>query len=793
MFTFDAIEKSLYNGISPDRVPDAIKNHFSMVFGNDALDNRLQVKISKRQVRFFYYDYDYGKDDNGKDKWNPNGVKDNDYLKEVGFITLTRAKDTGNDILGFPQNIGNLYLYKEVVYEPIKKEKYDPVSQECYGLWASMNECIGIWKTEYEDFPFITEYNNKVRRWEEKLNELNEKIEKEERQGNVNENKLGEYKEELQFEKQNLLRCTICCFLQCCLLSFVYEFENRWQNFGASPIYDDVRDKLRESDVYKMLSAKIQYTQYLYKGQYLSRNQEKYTYYTQKFADCLMDKRLNKVISPDNYGDEDGKQGWFFDPETELEHILSTNRKHDKERNKEKSGGTTREYEIAALKDSLVSKIRSFLYTKHSVCNAKTSTKSKNWFKAAQFLMCAFNVLFILALSGFTKSCWDWFYDSFWLVYLLAFVMVAFCILRSACFNGKEYINAFFPRIVVAEAAAWLTIGIAEDLVKSMLWTEEIGTIVVALFAVLILVGILIFGEAKQHSPYFKKGENITKTLLVLNHSIFFALILGCLMQIVFYDNLLKTSNVLSDVVYKAHFDNVDNYLQQLEDLEKNINDYQRFTQDYSMSLSGMSGDNSGQVKLKGKVVGSKDTMDIILYNKLVFQSAFINSFKSPKNVVNYHDKLIVAVNNSTTELNNLWGKDSIQYIVFNKRFQKCEPCDSIKPEIIEANNTMLGEILPILHEEIRSARSHCMIGEYDTLLSWSTVGTDSIKSDSYYLRKIINENKSKLECCRAVGWWQSGNSRFYPTLLIMHTLIVLVLAFITQLIISDKSVTEPL
>ena len=51
MFTFDAIEKSLYNGVSPDRVPDTIKNRFSMVFGYDSLDNRLHVEISQRQIR----------------------------------------------------------------------------------------------------------------------------------------------------------------------------------------------------------------------------------------------------------------------------------------------------------------------------------------------------------------------------------------------------------------------------------------------------------------------------------------------------------------------------------------------------------------------------------------------------------------------------------------------------------------------------------------------------------------------------------------------------------------------
>ena len=101
MFTYDAIDESLYSGVSPDRVPDSLKNRFSMVFGSDYLDYRLQVVISERQVGFFYYDSDY----ETTNPWNPGEVKDNDYVREVGFITLTRPKDTGNDILGFPQNI----------------------------------------------------------------------------------------------------------------------------------------------------------------------------------------------------------------------------------------------------------------------------------------------------------------------------------------------------------------------------------------------------------------------------------------------------------------------------------------------------------------------------------------------------------------------------------------------------------------------------------------------------------------------------------------------------------------
>ena len=194
MFTFDAIEKSLYNGVSPDRVPNSIKNRFSMVFGYDLLDNRLLLKISKRQIQFFYYDHDYV-------EWNPNIVKDDDFFKEVGFITLTRPKDTGNDILTFPQNIHDLDL--------------------CYECLNSMQECLDCFRKVFFSFPFVDDYKSGTN------------------------NNIGQqccWQNCSQETKIYVFRC----FMQCCLLNFVYEFENRSQSFGAYLEYDNIRDLLRQ-------------------------------------------------------------------------------------------------------------------------------------------------------------------------------------------------------------------------------------------------------------------------------------------------------------------------------------------------------------------------------------------------------------------------------------------------------------------------------------------------------------------------------------------------------------------
>ena len=87
---------------------------------------------------------------------------------------------------------------------------------------------------------------------------------------------------------------------------------------------------------------------------------------------------------------------------------------------------------------------------------------------------------------------------------------------------------------------------------------------------------------------------------------------------------------------------------------------------------------------------------------------------------------------------------------------------------------------------------------DYETLMGWATVPPPSnIHTESAYMDTLTKVYQEKRSCCRKIYPPIISNAekgkRFFPTLLIFHTLIVLVLAFVTQLIISDKSVTEPL
>lgn len=753
MFTFDAIEKSLYNGASPDRVPDAIKNRFSMVFGYDSLDNRFHVEISKRQIQFFYYDHDY-------EEWKPDEVKDEDYYKEVGFISLTKPKDTGNDILAFPQNIQDLDLYDECMW----------------GLFLSFQKCIDCLGKDFYSFPFVDDY-------ERDKSPKNNSI----------ENDGKQCSKSCRFTKIGIFRC----FMRCCLLNFVYEFENRWQSFGASPEYDNIRDKLRESDVYKLLSAKIYYTQYLYKDKFVPRNQEKYTYYAQKYADRLMDKNFNKVVPPECFwGKEEERQGWFYNPEEELERILDKNRHQQKEP------------DAATLKKSLVSKIRSFMYSRHAIGKAKTNCWSKAFFVIAQVMMISGNFIIVASALGFKEDCWTWYYDHFWIMFAWSLAVLVL-IGISGCEN-RNCANALLPRILVAEAAAWLTIGIAEDLVKSLLWIDN--NLLFYFMIVLAIVGLLIYGESKQHSPYLRWNYYLGKTFLIMNHSLFFSLSFGCLMQFFFYNSLLENSDALSSVVYKNHFGQVDKYLQQLVSLDNSINDYLQFSREYEFRNAGYNETNKNRNVIEGVIhFKDRDTASISIDNVVTLNTSLIPSFGD--NIVDYHQQLLQNINSNVDSLNyninsckskikKKYGIDGLRN-EFGLRIEKCEMKDMVDKTDIESIKSNLNWIWLVWQElknEMQEARNNLMNDDYETLIKWSTYdGRKVLLSPKGCIEHLALQAQEK-KCCRLIKEDETMNKlinidgrRFFPNLLLLHTLIVLVLAFITQLIISEKSVTEPL
>ena len=773
---------------SRDSVHDKIKNRFTLHLpGFDELDERIHVRISPRLVSFFYYDYDYDRtkgSDYCLNKENDKSIRDNAYELEVGSISLTRPQNTGNDLLSFPQTISELRLMKPLLGEENEQEdgkKY---------VRNEIVECNKIWHNRFWGFPFV----DKVC---------------------------------LDEENDSLSR-----FLRYCLLCFIYEFENRDTVFGESPIYNEVRENLRCSDVYNLLSAKLHYTLYLHDDDYYSNSEERYSFYARVFANCLMNRRLNKVIRPNMFIALSGNvkdldtQEWFYDPEKELDNILEKNREHCKNAN------------AAHLDDSLVAEISSYMYSKHAVLKAMTTNVSKRLFKASQYMILALNVVLLAFLISFTGDFWNncfntngvslfitWTFLGLSVIAIvlallsgIASIRVPSCFLkhfpRTVCFStdkstikdrfkyGKYGIDALLPRILFAEIAAWFTVGAAESLVKSMLWVRTSGISIVSSFVIILLFVLLIY-KISQYSPYQKLRDHTVKALVILNHSVFFALILGCLMQGLFYNNMLKSSNVLSEGIYKGHFDTVADYLQRLEDLEKSIDDYRVFARDFEFGSAQLSGDNSGRTGIAGNLRLFKegdviDSVALIMENKISFGTTLNSSVGS--NIPKYH----AAVANSIIE-----QAKSIKAIQFSNatKFSNClDTLSSISllssRDIIDKNISMINGEITVLKDEIRETKKHLMADDYESLIKWATRTKAPVIIDgcgeglSYVNSLMLSEQQKKCSIrlfARSRVEDNSGRWRLFPQLLLLHTLIVLILTFVTQLIISSKAVTEPI
>lgn len=116
--------------------------------------------------------------------------------------------------------------------------------------------------------------------------------------------------------------------------------------------------------------------------------------------------------------------------------------------------------------------------------------------------------------------------------------------------------------------------------------------------------------------------------------------------------------------------------------------------------------------------------------------------------------------------------------------------------KVISKNFEMIYLNMLSLQDEIADVkRAISLFNNYDTLINWATVNQEnSVNTGSAYLNKLTKNAQKDYKCSLTIPVCDKNKpARFFPILLIFHTLIVLVLAFVTQLLISDKSVTEPL
>ena len=123
------------------------------------------------------------------------------------------------------------------------------------------------------------------------------------------------------------------------------------------------------------------------------------------------------------------------------------------------------------------------------------------------------------------------------------------------------------------------------------------------------------------------------------------------------------------------------------------------------------------------------------------------------------------------------------------------------KYQSVTSQLLFLDELLSACEKEIQNTTLFVSDNRnWDTLISWSKYPnkTFEVKNTQDCLKQYAIQNNN---ICREVKMWWIGTKKWvekrslnlFPRMLIFHSLIVLIIAFVGQLIISDKSVTEPL
>lgn len=774
MFSFTLSHKFRARGVSSDLILPAARDRFDALFNDGFLDRRLQVRFSQKAIHFLFY----------QDEMNEPLIE-KEY-KEIASISLTAPKETEHDILYLANQCEKkckAIEWKKCIIKNNWIRSLENAVRSLVGSDREKDEKV----TRFTHFPFIEKW-----KWTE-----------------------------IDHQKWFVF------FFQCCFLYFILDIEDRDSDFSKSPVYEHVRGKLRESMVYRVLCAKIQYALYHFEGG-KHQSKDEFSFKTRTYADLLMDKKMNEII-PRSYFYE---SLWFHNPEAELGFIVGENASVKKE---------------LQMDDHLLGRIRDFFFQKHAVFRAMRTTPRKwhVWIYVAYLvIITVFSIVATccllhfdrepqLVVGFFFKHIVFWFYlcvGSLLILLLLAVV--------------SKSLNVFMPRVLVALSIGWLTAFISEDLIKSQI---EIGFhfTAIACVCVLLLIALLLFGEAKQHSPYYlsmsglarlvNRETNVNwikkrwlnfraffkwlcisvrpsswKIMPVFVHSYFWAITMGVLMQFALYEGLLEKSEALSEIVYDQVFDDAENYIMHLSNFKESLTSYRQ-------DLDGV----FRTAAVSGVVKGAK-TIDFISAEPF-FGPNFKSSCKTK--VARISSKMdsigvaVIRIDSHGDVIEDLLDSLSFKTVTYREIEKKVDSL-CVYVNLINTTGSSVGfednvnqqlhcldRIIAAVEEDIQSMSQFISENDnYQELISWSDHDVVSLPKAPYSMESVLIRNAKQHYLCRKVRmfWIKKDEEqgtliklrndiRLFPRMLIFHALIVLIISFVGQLIVSDKTVTEPL
>ena len=752
MFTFKPYEDSDFFGQSRDDIYQDLKNvfHFSVYCNElDDLDNKVYVTMNDNNILFLC---------------ESKEISDAGKGKVLASISLTNPKDTGYDLLYFAEHIKAQSLILK-------------------GNEAKVNVFIDRAQQVFTCFPFLEDKET----------------------------------------KQKMAKCynnPDRVFMRLCLLEFLLAVDTHDDIFAINPEFDTIRTKLRESKVYRLLCAKLRYCLYHYKGRN-ALNAEEYTFVVSKYADLLMNSDFNKMVPPAYYDEP----RFFNNPEQELYQIVQRS-------------------DFRIVEQTVREKIKAYFLTKHAVIESFRTELPSNrtpLFNLYYFLMSVFVGWAVYSFLLFDEK--SSIVDSFYSVPMWKWGgLVFFAIIGFFSYKMNNKSIVFHPKIIVALMMGWFTIAVSEDLIKSQL-DLSFGMASVALVVVLFIVCMMLWGEIKQHSPYYKirlEWPWKSKLFGILIYSMFWNIILGIVMQGLTYSSLLRTSGAIPNAVLGQLPNEVEMYKQYIQTCISMLDDYDRSMEgvvhdngkaDFNTTVTANSLDTSLYVNAYVRSEKKKSEFDFYRVHNGFFEDIkrWLNmaeenmkvemSFnqendsciikrgevcrllaykaKNDTIVINYDAK--ASDGGSFTKSHNLAWNDLFLLLVEANKLDAKKKIDLTKIQI-ENNLNSVREIKNKLRVQMLNIDQFASeINNQDFLFNMVRVESDkdtipiSFKTDDYYLAYLGYDAIVNHKYLRNMKLYEDVAFPLYPRMLLFHSLIVLLIAFVGQLIISEKSVTEPL
>lgn len=518
-----------------------------------------------------------------------------------------------------------------------------------------------------------------------------------------------------------------------------------------------IKLKLEKSPVYQLIRKKYNFYKVLFewKTDNIKSKEGDVKAFYNEFLDVILKDTFAKVIPVQKFSSDN----WFQNPQQELEQLIQINTKHSIDPSSEKN-------------------IQNYLLKKHAILKAfrMTFNSSVKWIIASQIIsfLCFILVLILWQFQKYENTS-----------NILVFGVIIFLVPIFYAIIKSKKTNLIMPRILVAMGLVLYAIVGSEVILKNQ-FLIDLTTVKIVFYSGLLIVTSFIYYECRQHSPYymFKQYMKI-RVFPILIYSFNLAVILVILSQLIVSHKFIDNSKVISSSVFANEFKELGSFRDQY-------------------------------LGYQDKIRKAKEQCEFITFltmkQDFVFKNSALDSQKIVNCVLALNKKInnIEKINQHIYSLNNLYKMiKEITPIKKDIEDRKLKDIllwgiNDLSPSQLYQNRSShnVEAIFNILHDlkKLNIADSICNSISNSLTMTYDLYKETPKILDSFLTYKKVDKIDSKIK----YGFYFKpdrvyivklpfGLPSIYPNMVMLQVIIVMLIGLVGQLIISDKTVTEPL